>query len=130
MFFTLKNDRDSMLDQQRLDEAERRAEAEADSSSRINAVDQQGSLAIANLGASNLTLKNLITRIDQHRSKVHATESELRASEILRQWLKVEDSDCQVPSAKHGCRRATQELQLKAKMALTFTGYLRVKRTS
>jgi hypothetical protein len=119
-----------MLDQQRLDEAERRAEAEADSSSRINAVDQQGSLAIANLGASNLTLKNLITRIDQHRSKVHATESELRASEILSQWLKVEDPDCQVPSAKYGCRRATQELQLKAKMALTFTGYLRVKRTS
>jgi transcriptional activator SPT7 len=79
MFFTLENDRDAMLDQQRLDEAERRAEAEADGSSRINAVDQQGSLASANLGASNLTLKNLIARIDQHRSKVHSTESELRA---------------------------------------------------
>ena len=79
MFFTLENDRDAMLDQQRLDEAERRAEAEADGSSRANPVDQQGSLASANLGASNLTLKNLIARIDQHRSKVHATESELRA---------------------------------------------------
>jgi transcriptional activator SPT7 len=79
MFFTLENDRDAMLDQQRLDEAERRAEAEADGLSRPNPVDQQGSLASANLGASNLTLKNLIARIDQHRSKVHATESELRA---------------------------------------------------
>lgn len=79
MFFTLENDRDAMLDQQRLDEAERRAEAEADGSSRPNPVDQQGSLASANLGASNLTLKNLIARIDQHRSKVHSTESELRA---------------------------------------------------
>jgi transcriptional activator SPT7 len=79
MFFTLENDRDAMLDQQRLDEAERRAEAEADGVSRPNPVDQQGSLASANLGASNLTLKNLIARIDQHRSKVHATESELRA---------------------------------------------------
>ena len=79
MFFTLENDRDAMLDQQRLDEAERRAEAEVDGGSRSNPVDQQGSLASANLGASNLTLKNLIARIDQHRSKVHATESELRA---------------------------------------------------
>ena len=79
MFFTLENDRDAMIDQQRLEEAERRAEAEADGSSRSNPVDQQGSLASANLGASNLTLKNLIARIDQHRSKVHATESELRA---------------------------------------------------
>ncbi len=79
MFFTLENDRDAMLDQQRLDEAERRAEAEADGSSRTHPVDQLGSLASANLGASNLTLKNLIARIDQHRSKVHATESDLRA---------------------------------------------------
>jgi transcriptional activator SPT7 len=79
MFFTLENDRDAMLDQQRLDEAERRAEAEADGGGRSNPADQQGSLASANLGASNLTLKNLIARIDQHRSKVDATESELRA---------------------------------------------------
>lgn len=79
MFFTLENDRDAMLDQQRLDEAEIRAEAEADGVSRPVPADQQGSLASANLGASNLTLKNLIARIDQHRSKVHATESELRA---------------------------------------------------
>ena len=80
MFFTLENDRDAMLDQQRLDEAERRAEAEADGhGNQQNAANQQGSLASANLGASSLTLKNLIARIDQHRTKVTASESELRA---------------------------------------------------
>ncbi|KAL6250220.1 Transcriptional activator spt7 [Rhinocladiella similis] len=80
MFFTLENDRDAMLDQQRLDEAERRAEAEAEGhASRLNASTQQGSLSKANLGASSLTLKNLIALLDEHRSMVHATESELRA---------------------------------------------------
>ncbi|OQV04711.1 Bromodomain-containing protein [Cladophialophora immunda] len=80
MFFTLENDRDAMLDQQRLDEAERRAEAEAEGhANRQNAAMQQGSLSKANLGASSLTLKNLIARLDEHRNLVHATESELRA---------------------------------------------------
>lgn len=80
MFFTLENDRDAMLDQQRLEEAERRAEAEAEGqANRHNATSQQGSLSKANLGASSLTLKNLIALLDEHRSMVHATESELRA---------------------------------------------------
>jgi transcriptional activator SPT7 len=81
MFFTLEHDRDAMLDQQRLDEADRRAEAEAEGhGNRLNAAtSQQGSLSSANLGASSLTLKNLIARIDHHRHRVHATESELRA---------------------------------------------------
>ena len=80
MFFTLENDRDAMLDQQRLDEAERRAEAEAEGHAhRQNAAMQQGSLSSANLGASSLTLKNLIGQIDQHRLKVHATDAEVRA---------------------------------------------------
>ena len=80
MFFTLENDRDAMLDQQRLDEAERRAEAEAEGhANRQNAAMQEGSLSSANLGSSSLTFKNLIARIDQNRSAVHATEAELRA---------------------------------------------------
>ncbi|KAK5076203.1 Transcriptional activator spt7 [Lithohypha guttulata] len=79
-FFTLENDRDAMLDQQRLDEAERRAEAEAEgNANRASVVPQQGSLSSANLGASSLTLKNLIARIDMYRSEVQASESELRA---------------------------------------------------
>lgn len=80
MFFTLENDRDAMLDQQRLDEAERRAEAEAEGhANRQNAAMQEGSLSSANLGSSSLTFKNLIARIDQNRSAVQATEAELRA---------------------------------------------------
>lgn len=80
MFFTLESDRDAMLDQQRLDEAERRAEADADGhANRQNMSMQQGSLSKANLGASSLTLKNLIALLDEHRSMVHASESELRA---------------------------------------------------
>ncbi|ETN38190.1 uncharacterized protein HMPREF1541_06221 [Cyphellophora europaea CBS 101466] len=80
MFFTLENDRDAMLDQQRLDEAERRAEAEAEGhANRQNAAVQQGSLSSANLGASSLTLKNLIAQIDNHRVKVNATDQEVRA---------------------------------------------------
>ena len=79
MFFTLENDRDAMLDQQRLDEAERRAEAEAEGhASRQTAAMQQGSLSSTNLGASSLTLKNLIGQIDQHRLKVNATDTEVR----------------------------------------------------
>lgn len=79
-FFTLENDRDAMLDQQRLDEAERRAEAEAEGNAKgQNPAMQQGSLSSADLGASSLTLKNLIARIDQYRSTVQASESELRA---------------------------------------------------
>ena len=80
LFFTLENDRDAMLDQQRLDEAERRAEAEAEGHAhRQNAAMQQGTLSSANLGASSLTLKNLIGQIDQHRLKVHATDADVRA---------------------------------------------------
>jgi transcriptional activator SPT7 len=80
MFFTLENDRDAMLDQQRLDDAERRAEAEAEGhANRQNAAMQEGSLSSANLGSSSLTFKNLIARIDQNRSAVQATEAELRA---------------------------------------------------
>lgn len=79
-FFTLENDRDAMLDQQRLDEAERRAEVEAEgNANRASVAPQQGSLSSANLGASSLTLKNLIARIDMYRSEVNASESELRA---------------------------------------------------
>lgn len=79
-YFTLEDDRDAMLDQQRLDDAERRAEAEAEGhANRQNAAMQEGSLSSANLGSSSLTFKNLIARIDHNRSAVQATEAELRA---------------------------------------------------
>jgi transcriptional activator SPT7 len=96
MFFTLENDRDAMLDQQRLDEAERRAEAEAEGhASRQNAAAQQGSLSNTNLGASSLTLKNLIERIDNRRQNVNATDAEIRAllSEVRKNRSKWSNED-------------------------------------
>ncbi|PLN80025.1 hypothetical protein BDW42DRAFT_117688 [Aspergillus taichungensis] len=83
LFYTLENDRDAMLDQQRLEESERQVEAEM--SSQANAGNNAnaggngyGSLSSANLGASSLTLKNLIARIDMKRTMVQASDAELR----------------------------------------------------
>lgn len=84
LFYTLENDRDAMLDQQRLEESERQVEAEM--SSQANAGNNAnpsgsgyGSLSSANLGASSLTLKNLIARIDMKRTMVQASDAELRS---------------------------------------------------
>ncbi|RMZ87145.1 hypothetical protein DV736_g5627, partial [Chaetothyriales sp. CBS 134916] len=41
-------------------------------------IESPGSLSTTNLGASSLTLKNLIAQIDQHRLKVNATDTEVR----------------------------------------------------
>lgn len=85
MFYTLENDRDAMLDQQRLEESERQVEAEmsgpanAGNSSAGAGPGGFGSLSSANLGASSLTLKNLIARIDMKRSMVQASDAELRS---------------------------------------------------
>ncbi|EAW09677.1 SAGA histone acetyltransferase complex subunit SPT7 [Aspergillus clavatus NRRL 1] len=85
MFYTLENDRDAMLDQQRLEESERQVEAEmsgqanaASNTANANA-NGYGSLSNANLGASSLTLKNLIARIDMKRNMVQASDAELRS---------------------------------------------------
>lgn len=84
IFYTLENDRDAMLDQQRLEESERQVEAEmrgqgGNDSTATNGQPGYGSLSSANLGASSLTLKNLIARIDMKRSEVQASDAELRS---------------------------------------------------
>ncbi|KAL4820908.1 hypothetical protein BDW67DRAFT_74137 [Aspergillus spinulosporus] len=84
LFYTLENDRDAMLDQQRLEESERQVEAEmsGQASTGNNAASGPsgyGSLSSANLGASSLTLKNLIARIDMKRNMVQASDAELRS---------------------------------------------------
>lgn len=85
-FYTLENDRDAMLDQQRLEESERLVEAEMSghgvnhAANHVNSVSNgYGSLSNANLGASSLTLKNLIARIDMKRTMVQASDAELRS---------------------------------------------------
>ncbi|EQL31315.1 transcriptional activator SPT7 [Blastomyces dermatitidis ATCC 26199] len=85
LFYTLENDRDAMLDQQRLEESERQVEAEMSNQGANNAnssnatTSGHGTLSSANLGASSLTLKNLIARIDKKRNEVQASDAELRS---------------------------------------------------
>ncbi len=83
LFYTLENDRTAMLEHQQLEESEKQLQAEMDktSSSPANQGPGQnhGSLSNANLGASSLTLKHLIARIDLKRSKVKASDAELRS---------------------------------------------------
>ncbi|OAQ71736.1 transcriptional activator spt7 [Purpureocillium lilacinum] len=80
IFHTLENDRTAMLEQQRLEDSEKQLQAEMDHNTS-NAGTQaagQGSLSSANLGASSLTLKHLIARIDMKRDQVRASDAELR----------------------------------------------------
>jgi transcriptional activator SPT7 len=83
LFYTLENDRIAMLEQQKLEESEKQIDAEMDNSGNANSGDangeHHGSLSSANLGASSLTLKHLIARIDLKREKVRASDAELRS---------------------------------------------------
>lgn len=85
LFYTLENDRDAMLDQQRLEESERQVEAEisgqagSGGNSAAGGPNGYSTLSNTNLGASSLTLKNLIARIDKKRDMVQASDAELRS---------------------------------------------------
>ena len=87
MFWTFENDRDAMLEQQKLDELDREVENElsGDPNASPNAqatsaptAATQGTLGSADLGASSLTLKHLIARIDMKRDMVRASDNQLR----------------------------------------------------
>ncbi|KAH6847311.1 hypothetical protein B0I37DRAFT_445579 [Chaetomium sp. MPI-CAGE-AT-0009] len=82
LFYTLENDRTAMLEQQQLEESEKQLQAEMDKThhSHTSQPEQNhGSLSNANLGASSLTLKHLIARIDMKRDQVRASDAELRS---------------------------------------------------
>lgn len=82
MFYTLENDRTAMLEQQQLEDSEKQIQAEMDKNggtSNDASGQNHGTLSSANLGASSLTLKHLIARIDMKRSQVQATDQELRS---------------------------------------------------
>jgi transcriptional activator SPT7 len=85
LFYTLENDRDAMLEQQKLDELERQVELDITGqpanapTSGAPAAPQQGTLSNTNLGASSLALKHLIHRIDMERHLVPATDPQLRS---------------------------------------------------
>lgn len=89
MFFTFENDRDAMLEQQKLDELDREVENEISGGPNGTQSTQhgagggsasgtQGTLGSADLGASSLTLKHLIQRIDIKRDMVRASDNQLR----------------------------------------------------
>lgn len=85
-FHTLENDRDAMLDQKKLEESDRQVDVEMGGAGSQGANPhtsarngQQGTLSQTNLGASSLTLKHLIARIDSQREKVKASDTELRS---------------------------------------------------
>jgi transcriptional activator SPT7 len=82
LFHTLENDRTAMLEQQQLEESEQQLQAEMDKTSHGHTSQpgqNHGSLSNANLGASSLTLKHLIARIDMKRDQVRASDAELRS---------------------------------------------------
>ncbi|KAJ5182126.1 hypothetical protein N7449_012273 [Penicillium cf. viridicatum] len=101
LFYTLENDRDAMLDQQRLEESERQVEAEISGQANMSGNNVSGasngysSLSNTNLGASSLTLKNLIARIDKKRDRVQASDAELRSllSEVRKNRSKWANED-------------------------------------
>ncbi|KAG5985163.1 hypothetical protein E4U55_000799 [Claviceps digitariae] len=82
VIYTLENDRTAMLEQQRLEDSEKQLQAEMDNNQTSGPggaqAANQGSLSSANLGASSLTLKHLIARIDMKRDQVRASDAELR----------------------------------------------------
>ena len=87
LFYTLENDRDAMLDQKKLEESERQVDVEMggtgsggnNANGPSSGSAQQGTLSQTNLGASSLTFKHLIARIDAKRDQVRASDAELRS---------------------------------------------------
>lgn len=84
MFYTLENDRDAMLEQQKLDELDREVETDmseqqkAAQGSSTDGGPRQGTLSSANLGSSSLALKHLIAKVDAKRNLVKASDAQLR----------------------------------------------------
>lgn len=80
IFYPLDNDRIAMLEQQKLEESEKQIDAEmGGNNTGGQGTNGHGSLSNANLGASSLTLKHLLARIDKKRNLVQASDGELRA---------------------------------------------------
>lgn len=100
LFFTLENDHDAMLEQQKLEESDRQVNAETSSNGvrstpGPSAPGAPGKLSSTNLGASSLTLKHLIARIDASRERVAMSDTELRnlMSEVRRNRSKWASED-------------------------------------
>ncbi|KAL1997799.1 hypothetical protein VTN02DRAFT_724 [Thermoascus thermophilus] len=130
MFYTLENDRDAMLDQQRLEESERQVEAEMSGQGGTPGAPNAntgpngyGSLSSANLGASSLTLKNLIARIDMKRNMVQASDAELRSlmSEVRKNRSKWASEDkIGQEELYEACEKVLSELKAQTEHSTAF----------
>ena len=101
-FHTFESDRDAMLDQKKLEESDRQVDVDMNGTgghgANVNNASgngQQGTLSQTNLGASSLTLKHLIARIDSKRDQVKASDAELRSlmSEVRKNRSKWANED-------------------------------------
>lgn len=101
-FHTLESDKDAMLDQKKLEESDRQVDVEMNGSGshganahNASSNGQQGTLSQTNLGASSLTLKHLIARIDAKRNMVKSSDAELRSlmSEVRKNRSKWANED-------------------------------------
>ncbi|MCJ1287821.1 Transcriptional activator spt7 [Xylographa opegraphella] len=78
-FYPVDNDRDAMVEQQKLEESDRQVDVEmSGQGTTATTAAVEGTLSQANLGASSLVLKHLIARIDAKRDQVQASDQELR----------------------------------------------------
>ncbi|KAF2278424.1 transcriptional activator spt7 [Westerdykella ornata] len=96
MFYTLENDRDAMLEQQKLDELDRQVETEMSrQANEAPAAPQQGTLSTTNMGASSFAFKNLIAVLDKKRHLVKASDTQLRSlmSEVRKNRSKWANED-------------------------------------
>ena len=79
LFYPIDNDRDAMVEQQKLEESDRQVDVEmSGQGTATTTAAVEGTLSQANLGASSLVLKHLIARIDAKRDQVQASDQELR----------------------------------------------------
>lgn len=102
LFYTLENDRDAMLEQKKLEESDHQVDVEMNGNGAIHSHPNssssnphQGTLSQTNLGASSLTLKHLIARIDAKRDQVRASDADLRTliSEVRKNRSKWASAD-------------------------------------
>ncbi|KAJ9647200.1 Transcriptional activator spt7 [Coniosporium tulheliwenetii] len=129
LFYTLESDRDAMLEQQKLDDLDRQVESEmlgqptSNTSAATVAGPQQGTLSSANLGASSLTLKHLIARIDAKRHMVNASDAQLRnlMSEVRKNRSKWASEDkVNQEELYESCEKVLMELKAMTEHAAPF----------
>ena len=79
--YTLENDREAMLEQQKLDELDRQVETETSTAQgpQQTSIQTQSMLNNTALGSAHLTMPHLVAKLDSHRHKIKATDAQIKA---------------------------------------------------